>query len=197
MFFVVWFWGLFYVFFCGNSCNSQRKDLFIYHRIFKVGRHLWRSSSPTPSQAGSATAGVSGLSTWVLNTSKDGYTGQPLSVFCYPHSKTEGLLMYKWSLLYFNAFPLSLVFSLDITEKSLALSSAVPPPGISAHPKHLPWALPSSPTITAPSASPQARHTNALITIQLLLYHIYFVDEIAYVVFFQESIFESWNSGSI
>lgn len=55
------------LFYCGKPCNSGKNG------IVKVGWHVSRSPCPASPPAGLTTAGCSGLSTRVLNTSKDGY----------------------------------------------------------------------------------------------------------------------------
>lgn len=103
--------------------------------------------------------------------------------------KTEG---FKWILLCFTSFPLFHVFLLDIIVKCPALPSAVAflfMDNILLEP--------SGSTNALLSASSYTSYANALITVQLLLWHVELDDEISYMIFSQESIFQSWNSGSI
>lgn len=121
--------GWFYVCFCnGNYCNCQRNDLFIDQRIVKVGRHPYRSSGAAPSQLISY---FRLFRTFPLSSEyfKRWITGQPVTIFCRPHSKPE---VFKWSLLYFSVVALSfhwvtlrrVYFSVLGREKGLGLTKS-------------------------------------------------------------------------
>lgn len=87
---------------------------------------LWRSASPTPVlKAESARAGfLRAVPHDILNISRHGeFTAsrQSVPMSDHHHSKNGGFFCIKWNFLCLNLGPLTLVLSLGIPQKSLAL----------------------------------------------------------------------------
>ena len=104
------------------SCNASQN-----HRMFGVGRDLWRSPSPTPlpkqshlQQAAQdlVQAGLEYLQRRRIHSP----SGQPVPVLRHPQ-REEVLPYVQMELPIFSLCPLPLVLSLGTTEKSLASSS--------------------------------------------------------------------------
>lgn len=97
-----------------------------------MGRDLWRLSGPSPcsNQGLQGSRLLRAVSSWVLNYCQrhrlHNLSGNLFQCLTNVMGK-KFLLLFKWNFLHFSLCPLPLIPSLDTSEKSLALSSLLPP----------------------------------------------------------------------
>ena len=109
------------------------------NRFVGFGRHLWRLSSlRVLFKAGSPTAGCSGpypVGSWICPSMQipQLFWAACSSLQSSSHYKKMFYLIFAWNFLNFHSGLFPLILSLDVTEKSLALSSLLPPPQLFIH----------------------------------------------------------------